>query len=171
MAEPSIAAQVVALTHLSVAELRVRWHEVFGEPTTQRHKQYLVKRISWELQRRYFGDELSPEAKARLHELQEEFRTTPPTSWFKGAKHNRGAAPSPTTRKRPVRNSRSPKTGTTLTREYKDRRVVVHVRGEREFEWNGEVYRSLSAVAKAVTGSHCSGIAFFGLSNRKDGEQ
>ena len=170
MAEPSIAAQVVALTHLSVAELRVRWQEVFGEPTTQRHKGYLTKRLAWEIQRRHFGDELSPEAKARLHELQEEFRTTPPTAWFKGAKHNRGAAPSPTTRKRPVRGSRSPKPGTTLTRDYKERRIVVHVRGDREFEWNGEIFRSLSAVAKAVTGSHCSGVAFFGLSNRKEVE-
>ncbi len=47
---------------------------------------------------------------------------------------------------------------------------MVHVRGDREFEWNGEVYRSLSAIAKAVTGSHCSGVAFFGLSNRKEVE-
>ena len=37
MAEPSMAAQVVALTHLSVAELRVRWQEVFGEETSQRN--------------------------------------------------------------------------------------------------------------------------------------
>jgi hypothetical protein len=170
MAEPSIAAQVVALTHLSVAELRVRWQEVFGETTTQRHKGYLTKRLAWELQRRYFGDELSSEARARLHELQEEFRTTPPTSWFKGAKHNRGAAPSPTTRKRPVRDSRSPKPGTTLTRTYRGERIVVTV-VEGGFMYGTEVYRSLSAVARAVTGSHCSGIAFFGLSSRKDGEQ
>ena len=44
--------------------------------------------------------------------------------------------------------------------------VVVTVRGDREFEWRGEIYRSLSAVAKAVTGSHCSGVAFFGLSKK-----
>ena len=55
MAEPSIAAQVVALTHLSVAELRERWKEVFGEETTQRHRQFLIRRIAWEMQRQHFG--------------------------------------------------------------------------------------------------------------------
>jgi hypothetical protein len=84
MATPSIAAQVVALTHLNVAQLRERWQEVFGEPTTQRHKQYLVKRIAWELQRRESGEELSPEARKRLDELQDEFRNSPPETWFKG---------------------------------------------------------------------------------------
>lgn len=164
---PSIAAQIVALTHLSVAELRVKWKEVFGEETTQRHKQYLVKRIAWELQRQAEGVELSPEAKARLHELQEEFRTSPPETWFKGARHNRAPRPSTPTRTRPVRSGGAPKAGTTLTRDYKGQRIVVTVRGDREFEWRGNVYKSLSAAAKAITGSHCSGVAFFGL-NKKE---
>jgi hypothetical protein len=124
MGEPSIAAQVVALTHLNVTELREKWREVFGEETSQRHRVYLTKRLAWELQRRHFGTELSDEAKARLHELQNEFRTTPPTEWFKGARHNRPPAPSSATGPRPVR------------------------------------------AAKAVTGSHCSGNAFFGLTKK-----
>ena len=164
---PSIAAQVVALTHLTVPQLREKWHEVFGEPTSQRHRQYMVKRIAWELQRRESGEELSHEAKQRLHELQEEFRTTPPSQWFKGARHNR---PQRTTSapKRPERAPvpQAPAGGTVLTRDYRGQRVVVNVRGEREFEWNDTVYRSLSAVAKAVTGSHCSGNAFFGLTKK-----
>jgi hypothetical protein len=167
MGEPSIAAQVVALTKLSVPELRLKWQEVFGEATTQRHKQYLVKRIAWELQRRHFGRELSPEAKARLHELQEEFRTTPPTEWFKGAWHNRAPAPASTKGPRPVRSAKAPKVGTVLARDYKGQRVTVTV-VDGGFQYAGEVYRSLSAVAKAVTGSHCSGVAFFKASNRKE---
>jgi hypothetical protein len=166
MGEPSIAAQVVALTHLDVAQLRLKWQEVFGEATTQRHKQYLVKRIAWEMQRRHFGGELSPEAKARLHELQEEFRTSPPTEWFKGARHNRAPAPSSTKGPRPVRAAKAPKAGTVLARDYKGQRVTVTVRGEREYEWRGTIYKSLSAVAKAITGSHCSGVAFFGLTKK-----
>jgi hypothetical protein len=166
MGEPSIAAQVVALTHLSVPELRLKWQEVFGEATTQRHKQYLVKRIAWEMQRQHFGGELSPEAKTRLHELQEEFRTTPPTEWFKGARHNRAPAPSSTKGPRPVRAAKAPKAGTVLARDYKGQRVTVTVRGEREYEWRGTIYKSLSAVAKAITGSHCSGVAFFGLTKK-----
>ena len=170
MAESSIAAQVVALTHLSVAELRIRWQEVFGEETSQRNKQYLVKRLAWELQRRHFGQELSPEAQARLHELQEEFRTTPPTEWFTGARHNRAPTPSTPKRSRAVRDPAAPKVGTILSRDYRATKVVVTVRGEREFEWRGEIYKSLSAVANAVTGSHVSGVAFFGRSSRKGGK-
>ena len=170
MSEPSIAAQVVALTHLSIAELRVRWQEVFGEETSQRNRQYLVKRLAWELQCRHFGGELSPEAKQRLDELQEEFRTTPPTQWFRGARHNRAPAPSTPKRSRAVRDPAAPKPGTILSRDYHGTKVVVTVRGEREFEWRGEIFKSLSAVANAVTGSHVSGVAFFGLA-KKGGSQ
>ena len=170
MGEPSIAAQVVALTHMSVAELREKWKELFGKETDQRHKQYLVKRIAWEIQRRHFGQELSPEAQQRLHDLQEGFRTSPPSTWFKGAKHNR--APQTPAPKRPalVRDPASPKPGTILTRTYRGTKIIVTVRGDREFEWRGNVYRSLSAVAKAVTGSHCSGNAFFGLTKKGGGK-
>ena len=170
MGEPSIAAQVVALTHMSVAELRVKWEELFGRPTDQRHRQYLIKRIAWEIQRRHFGQELSPEAQARLHELQEEFRTSPPSTWFKGARHNRAPASPPPKRPAPVRDPASPKPGTILTREYRGTKIIVTVHGDREFEWRGNVYRSLSAVAKAVTGSHCSGNAFFGLAKKGGGK-
>lgn len=166
MATPSIAAQVVALTHLSVAQLRERWLEVFGEPTTQRHKQYLVKRIAWELQRRESGEELSPEARKRLDELQDEFRNSPPETWFKGARHNRPQAAPARAKRRPVTAATAPKQGAVLTRDYKGRKITVTVRGDREFEWNGEIYTSLSAAAKAITGSHCSGNAFFGLTKK-----
>lgn len=166
MATPSITAQVVALSQMTVAQLRERWQEVFGEPTTQRHKQYLVKRIAWELQRRESGQELSPEAKQRLYQLQEEFRNSPPETWFKGARHNRPKPASAPVKRRPVTAAAAPKEGAVLTRDYKGRQITVTVRGGREFEWNGEIFRSLSAVAKAVTGSHCSGNAFFGLTKK-----
>jgi hypothetical protein len=166
MATPSIAAQVVALTHLNVAQLRERWLEVFGEPTTQRHKQYLVKRIAWELQRRESGEELSPEARKRLDELQDEFRNSPPETWFKGARHNRPQTAPARAKRRPVTAAMAPKQGAVLTRDYKGQKITVTVRGDREFEWNGEIYTSLSAAAKAITGSHCSGNAFFGLTKK-----
>lgn len=163
----SIAAQIVVLQEMTVAELRQRWEQVFGEPTSQRHKQYLIKRIAWEIQRQHDGQELSAEAKACLHDLQEEFRTTPPSEWFKGARHNRAPATSAPTRTRLARSPGSPKPGSVLTRTYRGERVAVTVRDHREFEWEGEIFRSLSAVAKAITGSHCSGVAFFGLNNRE----
>jgi len=168
MSGPSIAAQVVALSQLNVAELRERWREVFGDTTTQRHRQYLIKRIAWEIQRRDSGQELSPEALKRLDELQDEFRNSPPDTWFKGARHNRPQAAPARAKRRPVMAATAPKQGAVLARDYKGQKITVTVRSNREFEWNGQIYTSLSAVAKAVTGSHCSGIAFFGL-NKKGG--
>lgn len=165
MGEPSIAAQVVALTHMSVAELREKWKELFGKETDQRHRQHLIKRIAWEIQRRHFGQELSPEAQARLHELQEEFRTSPPSTWFKGARHNRAPASPPPKRPAPVRDARAPKAGTVLARDYKGHRITVTVI-EGGFQYRGEVLKSLSAVATAITGAHMSGPAFFGLAKK-----
>jgi hypothetical protein len=168
MSGPSIAAQVVALGQLNVAQLRERWREIFGEETKQRHRQFLIRRIAWELQRRESGEELSPEALKRLDELQDEFRNSPPSEWFKGARHNRPVKQGTQAYRKAAHSVAVPKTGTTITRSYKDQNIVVTVRGPREFEWNGEIYTSLSAAAKAITGSHCSGIAFFGL-NKKGG--
>ena len=163
----SIAAQVAALQKLNVAQLRVKWKDVFGEETKQRHRQYMVRRLSWEIQRRHFGDELSDEAKARLNELQDEFRNSPPETWFKGARRNRAPSTLPPTRTRSARSPQALKPGTVLTRIYKGQQITVIVRGPREFEWEGEIYRSLSGVAKAITGSHLSGNAFFGLTGKR----
>ena len=59
-------------------------------------------------------------------------------------------------------DDRLPLPGTILTREYKGGVVQVQVL-QSGFEYQGEVYKSLSAVAKAITGSHCNGYAFFRL--------
>ena len=62
--------------------------------------------------------------------------------------------------------SDDPLPGTVLTREYKGREVRVRVL-EKGFEYEGQPYRSLSAVAKAITGSHWNGRLFFGLRKGK----
>jgi Protein of unknown function (DUF2924) len=61
---------------------------------------------------------------------------------------------------------RLPPAGTAIVRDYRGRavRVVVLVDG---FEFEGERYRSLSAIAKAVTGSHINGFRFFNLEGRR----
>ncbi len=64
-------------------------------------------------------------------------------------------------------DGRLPPPGTVLTRKYKGTEVQVKVLAGG-FEYAGEVYGSLSAVAKAVTGSHCNGFLFFRL-NTKEG--
>ncbi len=62
----------------------------------------------------------------------------------------------------PVRDSRIPPPGTVLTREYRGQTLRVTIL-DRGFEYDGKVYRSLTAIAQAVTGTHWNGLAFFGL--------
>ena len=56
--------------------------------------------------------------------------------------------------------------GTKLTRIYKGKRITVIVR-DKGFEFDGSLYRSLSAIANKITGSHVSGNAWFGIAKRK----
>ena len=65
---------------------------------------------------------------------------------------------------------RLPPPGTVLVRPYKGQTLQVHVLN-KGFAYEGETYRSLSAVAKAITGSHCNGYLFFKLTNNQGGEQ
>ena len=60
---------------------------------------------------------------------------------------------------------RLPLPGTILTRVYKGEDLYVKVLPEG-FEFEGVVYRSLSSVAQKITGSHCNGYLFFGLTGK-----
>jgi hypothetical protein len=67
---------------------------------------------------------------------------------------------------RPVVDDRLPIAGTILTRAYKGRNLRVTVL-DAGFELDGVTYRSLSAVAKVITGSHCNGYHFFRLGGQR----
>ena len=159
----NVAKELARLRKMTVPELRQRYAEVFGEPSRCRHKQHLIKRIIWRMQANEQGD-LSERARRRAEELANDadLRLTPPK--VKGS-----AAPGRTvTMSAPARPERAPVPGTILSRQYKGREVRVLVL-EKGFEHEGQVYRSLSAVAKAVTGSHWNGWLFFGLAGKEDG--
>jgi hypothetical protein len=156
----SLAAEIAALPRLRVSELRVRFAEVFGEPTPSHNKIWLVKRIAWRLQARIEGD-LSERARRRAAELaaDADLRLSAPAANAEGTKSQQSV-----TVRIPV-DDRLPRPGTILTRRYKGRTLQVEVL-EHGFAFEGRTYRSLSAVAKAVTGSHCSGHFFFGLTEK-----
>jgi hypothetical protein len=148
------------LSQLSVAELRDRYAQLFGESTHTGNKAWLRKRIAWRLQALAEGD-LSERARQRAAELAHDadWRSTPPRQATTIAL--------PATDQRPARSvgrghPRLPPPGTILTRPYKGHTLEVRVL-EQGFVYQGQVYASLSAVAKAITGSHCSGYRFFRL--------
>ena len=64
-------------------------------------------------------------------------------------------------------DDRLPPPGTVLTRKYKGQVLQVQVL-DQGFEYDGSVYGSLSAVAKAITGSHCNGYYFFRMGSNGD---
>ena len=158
-----VGPQVAALEHMTVAELRARHAEVFGETTQAGHRTWLTKRIAWRLQALAEGD-LSERARQRVEELARDadLRLTAP----RGTVPDLPAMPdrSQSTLKLQA-DARVPPPGTVLTRSYKGRTLRVQVL-PHGFLYAGHTYPSLSAVAKAVTGSHCNGYLFFRLTGK-----
>jgi hypothetical protein len=156
----NVGKEVAALQRMTVKELRARYAEVFGEETLAQNRIWLVKRIAWRLQALAEGD-LSERARRRAAELANDanLRMNPPA-----AKPVTATAET-MTRTRSLRfqpDDRLPPPGTVITRRYKGEVLQVKVLPQG-FEYEGEVYKSLSAVARAITGSHCNGYLFFRL--------
>lgn len=154
----NVAKEVSALERMSVDELRRKFAEVCGESTNGRNKPWLIKRIAWRMQANVEGG-LSERAWQRAAELADDayLRVTPPRTPKASA-----AAPSVTGGVRLTGDHRLPLPGALLVREYKGRTVRARVLPDG-FEFEGERYRSLTAVAKAATGKHWNGFHFFGL--------
>ena len=157
----NITHQIAALEKRTVDQLRTRYTEVFGEATNCRHRAWLVKRIAWRLQANAEGD-LSERARRRAAELANDadLRTKAPRS---------GAPPVAVTKRTKLparRDARLPMPGSVLTRTYKGGTVEVTVLADG-FEYDGQSFRTLSAVTKHVTGKHWNGYHFFGLAERE----
>ena len=160
-----IAAEVAAMQQMTVTQLRHRYAEEVGEKARSGNKAWLIKRIAWRIQANAYGD-LSERARQRAMELANDAeirlkaphdQTTPATTAAP-----RQAADSVSG------NGRLPVPGTELVRKYKGRTYKVMVLAEG-FEYGGETFTSLSAVAARITGSHWNGFLFFGLRKRSGG--
>lgn len=154
----SLAKQLAGLESMSMADLKRKYLELFGDETKTGNRTWLVRRIAWRLQANVHGG-LSERARQRAAELANEadLRLSPPkvTAGKSGAPTAVGTIKLDT-------ESRTPLPGTILVRKYKGRDLQVKVL-ENGFEYQGDVYKSLSAVAKHITGSHCNGFLFFKL--------
>ena len=155
----SMWREIDALRHKSVAELKARYLEVFGESSRSNHKQFLIRRIAWRLQALAEGD-LSERARERALRLARDadLRLTAPRA-LSGQPGPAAAAPGC------HRDSRLPPPGAVLTRKFQDRTITVDVL-EKGFQFEGVVYRSLSAVARNISGTQWNGFAFFRLNGR-----
>ena len=122
-----------------------RYVQVFGRLPRCKQPVWLFRKIAWEIQARRFGG-LSKRAQARLEELMAEIDID------LGAER---------------KQIKTPRTalGTTVEREWRGR-VIRATSVDGGWEHEGIIYRSLSAIAKHVTGSHWNGKLFFGLTPR-----
>lgn len=134
-----------------VKDLRLKYAEVFGDQTNANNRDWLVKRIAWRLQAQSEGG-LSERAKQRAKDLANEadLRVLAPTS-----------VPTPCINTE-NRDARLPQPGSVITRTYKGQTYNVEVLTSG-FGWNDTTYKTLTAVAAAITGKHMNGFQFFGL--------
>ena len=155
----SVASEVAALQRLGLGQLLSRYQEVYNEVPNTKNRPWLIRRIAWRLQALMEGD-LSQRARQRAAELAQDadLRLTPPPA---------KRVPQAKLLSKPrdsgqTSDQRLPPPGSVLVREYKKRHLNVTVL-PLGFEYQGQVFPSLSAVAKHITGSHCNGFWFFGL--------
>ena len=141
----SIAAQVAALPKTPTPELKQMWRELFDKEPPGFSRNYLISRLAYRIQELAYGG-LKPATRARLDALAD-------------------ALDPKAARKRMVNG---PVVGTQLIREWRgvEHKVTVLADG---FEWEGRRYKSLSAVARAITGTRWNGLTFFGMKRHGGG--
>ena len=149
----SIRDEIAALRAMQVPELVARYEGVYGRPPRVKHRGWLWRRIAWKIQEQRFGG-LSGAARKQIDTLISEIDVP------LGAEDTQ-----PVTRLH--RANGEPAIGTTLVRIWRGREILA-TRTDQGWEHDGVVYRSLSAVARAVTGVRWNGPLFFGLSKRKE---
>ena len=148
----TITQQIRELQVMTVAQLADRYEDLFRQPPRVRNKAFLQRRVAWKIQEVTFGG-LSDKAKTRLDELISKIDLPL-------------GDPGPTRTGRAIRKDpKAPLVGTTLIRSWHGQELRVEVR-DNGFEWDGTIYRSLTAAAKAITGSDWNGRLFFGLTKR-----
>ncbi len=161
--ELNVHKEVAALQRLGAKQLRGRYAEVFGEATTANNKIWLIRRIAWRLQALAEGD-LTERARKRAEELgnDADLRMNPPRPKVADASRT---APTPAAAVLQLRDARLPPVGSLLVRKYRGQMLQVRILADG-FEFEGDVHPSLSAVAKAITGSHCNGYLFFQITGK-----
>ena len=145
--DANVITQLAQLEQLPMSALRRKWGELFGTPSPGHNRTFLIKRLSYRIQELAYGA-LKPETRAQLDGLLEA------AGYDDLGRLNSGPAAK--------RRADGILPGTLLIREFQGERHTVTVL-EEGFEYRGKPYRSLSAIAREISGSQWNGPAFFGL--------
>ena len=152
----NIDKEISQLKAKTINQLQAEFARIRGRTTASRNRRYLVRHIAWGLEAAAWA-EAEADGAVRPSVIVEVPCRLPSGH----CEHVDGVALPPV-----KRDPRLPKPGTTLTRRYKGTTVAVDVT-DHGFIWMGDQYRTLSAVAKAITGSHVNGYRWFHLTGEK----
>lgn len=137
-----VLGRLAALKTAPTADLKQQWRELFGGEPPPYNRRFLESRLAYRIQELAYGG-LKPETLARLEALGQQFDGGKVTV-------------------RRMRGDDKPIAGTQLIREYQGVEYVVTVT-RAGYEYQGRPYQSLSAIARAITGTRWNGRVFFGL--------
>ncbi|MFA5146793.1 MAG: DUF2924 domain-containing protein [Candidatus Omnitrophota bacterium] len=155
--EKPIEAKIAAITKLNAYELQEAYKGLFKEPGEFSHnRRYLIRRIAYRLQELEYGS-ISEKAQKRIKELIAKYDPI----------NNKVLRPDPEAANqnysyRPFRDKRLPIPGSKIIRMYKGKKLEVKVL-ERGFEYEGKIYKSISAVTLVITGTNWNAFDFFKL--------
>lgn len=157
-----VAEQLAELSSMTTAELAAKFETLTGRAPRSRNNQWLRKRVAWHLQAAEYGG-LSEAALAKIDEL-----APLAMKLFGQRRKGRAKVPrSPADRiAGPGRDPRLPEPGTVLRRAHGGTEHAVTVLADG-FEFRGARYRSLSKIAREITGTPWNGFAWFGLADRR----
>ena len=144
--DATVLARLAALKTRSVKELKVEWRTLFGADAPNNSRPFLELRIAWRIQELAYGGP-SRETVRLLDALADELRGKPG-------------------RKAMIVDMRKPIAGTRLVRGWNGVEHTVTILRDG-FEFEGRRYKSLSAIARAITGTRWNGWRFFGIREMK----
>jgi hypothetical protein len=141
-----VLSRLASLPTISIGDLKDQWRGLFGTEPPPYNRKFLESRLVYRIQELAYGG-LRPETRARLEALGEQLDGGNLVL-------------------RRIRADSRPLPGTRLIREHGGVQHVVTVRADG-FEYEGRPYRSLSAIARHITGTRWNGWTFFGLKGRR----
>jgi len=155
--QKDLITEIMALRDASIDELVKKYSELFpGKKAPTNNKIFLWKQIAHKMQELEYG-RLSIEAENRLKGLIQKY--DPINNKLYRPKEEPGQN---LKKHSSLKDNRLPIPGSTITKTYKGNDIQVKVL-EKGFEYKGKIYKSLSAIAKEITGNHWNGYIFFGL--------
>ena len=141
-----VLAQIAALKDATAPALKDKWRALFDTESPPYNRRFLESRLAYRIHELAYGG-LKKETVEQLRSLARQYNKNP------GARANRSPG-------------RLPIAGTRLVRDWQGVQHSVTIRTD-DFEFQGRPYRSLSAIAREITGVRWNGWVFFGLKNHR----